>query len=102
MRVVRDTGSLLNQWLDELDAAALDEACACLWSGTYSRKLLISLRVALAEARPTPRGLDDPTLAVPGDPLGATLQTVLREHLLRVRADDLCGPSVAVPAQRRP
>lgn len=99
MRVIKDTGSLLNQWLDGLDAETLEEARACLWTGTYSRKLLLSLRAALSEARPAPRGLDAPDLAVPGDPLSATVQTLLREHLLRVgTVNGLCP----VPGQRRP
>ena len=99
---MRDTGSLLNQWLDGLDAAALDEARACLWSGTYSRKLLLSLRSALAEARPAPRGLDDPQLASPGDPLGALVQTLLREHLLTVHGRGPASVTSPVPVQRRP
>ncbi|NAZ82153.1 hypothetical protein GTR02_10020 [Kineococcus sp. R8] len=57
------------------------EARNCLITGTYSRRLLASLR----HTGPTPlrgAGLDDPRRAQAGDPLGARLQTFLREQFL--------------------
>ena len=69
-------------WYDGLDADLREEARHCLWTGTYSRRLLASLRAAAIAVPRRERGLDDPCRAQPGDPLGANLQTLLRERLV--------------------
>jgi hypothetical protein len=69
------------EWFVNLDESMRAEARDCLIAGTYSRRLLTSLR----RSGPTPvrgAGLDDPRLAQAGDPLGARLQTFLREQFL--------------------
>jgi len=69
------------EWFMNLDEPMRAEARDCLIAGTYSRRLLASLR----HTGPTPArgaGLDDPRLAQAGDPLGARLQTFLREQFL--------------------
>lgn len=72
-------------WYDGLDADLREEARYCLRTGTYSRRLLLSLRGAAIAVPRRERGLDDPRRAQPGDPLGANLQTVLRERLVLPR-----------------
>ncbi|NIZ92972.1 hypothetical protein [Kineococcus rubinsiae] len=67
------------EWFTGLDESMRAEARECLLTGTYSRRLLVSLRQAGLATRPG-AGLDDPRLAQPGDPLGARLQTFLRER----------------------
>jgi len=69
------------EWFMDLDEPMRAEARDCLIAGTYSRRLLLSLR----RSGPTPvpgAGLDDPRLAQAGEPLGARLQTFLREQFL--------------------
>ena len=72
----------LQDWYDGLDADLRAEARHCLCTGTYSRRLLLSLRGAAIAVPRRERGLDDPRKAQPGDPLGANLQTFLREQLV--------------------
>ena len=72
------------EWFVNLDEPMRAEARDCLLAGTYSRRLLTSLRHAGLAGWPG-AGLDDPRLAQPGDPLGARLQTFLRERLLTSR-----------------
>jgi hypothetical protein len=67
-------------WLAGLDEPLRAEAVHCLLSGTYSRILLESLRRSGPRISARERGLDDPGKAQPGDPLGANLQTFLRER----------------------
>jgi hypothetical protein len=68
-------------WLTGLDEPLRAEAMHCLLSGTYSRTLLESLRRNGPTISVRERGLDDPEKAQPGDPLGANLQTFLRDRL---------------------
>ncbi|WP_432563232.1 hypothetical protein [Kineococcus sp. SYSU DK003] len=98
-RVTIDTWTALDQWLAGLDGVGLAEARACLSSGTYSRALLASLRTALSAGAADRRGLDDPHRVVAGEPLGATVQTFLRERLLTAGRPRPAGHRV-VPAQR--
>ncbi|GAA0310811.1 hypothetical protein [Kineococcus aurantiacus] len=77
-----DTGTLLWQWYASLDERGVAEARRCLLSGTCSRALLESLRRVLPPGVASRRGLDDPHATNPGDPLGARLQTLLRQQLL--------------------
>lgn len=51
-------------------------------SGSYSRGLITSLRAAFPLTPEHQHGLDDPRAVQAGDPLGATLQTLLRERFL--------------------
>lgn len=95
----RDTGTLLNRWLDGLGSADAQEALYCLVTGSYSRKLLASLRAVLDPGVAVRHGLDDPHTAAPGDPLSASVQTLLREHLLPGVC--LLDPRPPVPAPRR-
>lgn len=69
-------------WLDGLDGPLRLEARECLLAGAYSRRLLESLRRDGPVISARERGLDDPEKAQPGDPLGANLQTFLRERLV--------------------
>lgn len=101
MKVASDTGTLLNQWWDGLDERLVDEAWCCLLEGTYSRPLLDSLREVLGAGVPVRHGLDDPHTVAAGDPLGATLQTVLRERLLGRNSTPAHDARWLVPAQRR-
>ena len=71
-----------DDWLDGLDLTLRAEARHCLLAGTYSRRLLLSLRATGPQVSRRERGLDDPEKAQPGDPLGANLQTFLRERLM--------------------
>ncbi|WP_380171217.1 hypothetical protein ACFEMC_19825 [Kineococcus sp. DHX-1] len=71
-----------DQWLEGLDDTLRAEALHCLLVGTYSRRLLESLRRDGPTISRRERGLDDPEKAQPGDPLGANLQTFLRERLV--------------------
>jgi hypothetical protein len=71
-----------DDWYEGLDADLRAEAMHCLCTGTYSRRLLASLRAAHLAVPRRERGLDDPGRAQPGDPLGANLQTFLRERLV--------------------
>ncbi len=71
-----------DQWLEGLDDTLRAEALHCLLAGTYSRQLLESLRRDGPAISRRERGLDDPEKAQPGDPLGANLQTFLRERLV--------------------
>lgn len=71
-----------DDWLDGLDLTLRAEAGHCLLAGTYSRRLLLSLRATGPRVSRRERGLDDPEKAQPGDPLGANLQTFLRERLM--------------------
>lgn len=96
----RDTGTLLNRWFDGLEAADNLEAFHCLLTGCYSRKLLTSLRAALPPGEATRHGLDDPHAAAPGDPLSASIQTLLRDHLLTDGACLLDPPPLVPPARR--
>lgn len=94
--MVSTTGELLHEWFSALDDRGLAEARACLLRGTYSRSLLLSLRAALAAGAGHRRGLDDPHVAQRGEPLGANLQTFLRDRFLTHHGPRL----VRVPAQR--
>ena len=69
-------------WFRSLDEDMRAEARLCLLSGSYSRRLLLSLRAGGPPVSPREHGLDDPQRAQPGDPLGANLQTFLRERLV--------------------
>lgn len=80
--MVSTTGELLHEWFTALDDRGRDEARSCLLRGTYSRALLHSLRPVLAAGAGHRRGLDDPHVAQRGEPLGANLQTFLRDRLL--------------------
>lgn len=88
--IVADTGEVHtvhviashDEWLDGLDDALRAEALHCLMTGTYSRALLASLRRDGPAISRRERGLDDPEKAHAGDPLGANLQTFLRERLV--------------------
>ena len=71
-----------DDWLDGLDLNLRAEAMHCLLAGAYSRRLLASLRDTGPAVSRRERGLDDPEKAQPGDPLGANLQTFLRERLV--------------------
>ncbi|WP_432563893.1 hypothetical protein [Kineococcus sp. SYSU DK003] len=71
-----------DEWLAGLDEPLRQEALQCLLAGTYSRALLASLRDSGPVISRRERGLDDPEKAQPGDPLGANLQTFLRERFL--------------------
>ncbi|NYD22339.1 hypothetical protein [Kineococcus aurantiacus] len=71
-----------DEWLAGLDDSLRAEALHCLLSGTYSRRLLESLRRDGPVISRRERGLDDPEKAHAGDPLGANLQTFLRERLV--------------------
>ena len=82
MSTATDTGTLLNRWLDDLGVAERAEAYGCLLTGSYSRRLLVSLRAALSPGQAVRHGLDDPHAAAAGDPLSATVQTLLRDRLL--------------------
>lgn len=82
MSIATDTGTLLNGWLDDLDVTERAEAYGCLLTGVYSRGLLRSLRSTLSAGNATRHGLDDPHTADAGDPLSATIQTLLRDRLL--------------------
>ncbi len=73
-----------DEWLDGLDAEMRDEAWYCLITGSYSRRLLESLRRDGPVISPRERGLDAPEKAQAGEPLGANLQTFLRERLARL------------------
>lgn len=77
-----DSGELLNGWLAQLDPVDTAEAHACLMTGRYSHRLLVSLRSVLPTDARVRHGLDDPNEAQVGDPLSATIQTALRDHLL--------------------
>ncbi|WP_380159247.1 hypothetical protein [Kineococcus sp. R86509] len=101
MTPTRDTGTVLNDWFEGLDVEDTDEAFFCLRTGAYSRKLLTSLRRVLAPATATRHGLDDPHTAAPGDPLSASVQTFLRQHLLAGETADLCAVQHPLPLQRR-
>jgi streptomycin 6-kinase len=70
------------EWFTTLDAEQRLDAHECLLAGTYSRTLLNSLRVAIPTSPDVHLGLDDPHTAQAGDPLGAGLQTFLREQYL--------------------
>ncbi|MGI4893745.1 MAG: hypothetical protein ACRYF3_01375 [Janthinobacterium lividum] len=91
-----DTGTLLLAWYARLDAPMRAEALSCLLLGVYSRALLRSLRATLDAGEGHRRGLDDPHAAQPGEPLGANLQTFLRDRLLRPPIDT--GVSQLVPS----
>ncbi|WP_432543748.1 hypothetical protein [Kineococcus sp. SYSU DK002] len=92
-----DTATLLWDWFAGLDARGTAEARSCLLSGTYSRALLHSLRRALPSGVDSRRGLDDPHRCAPGDPLGARLQSLLRQHLA-LTPPALLAPAAPVPA----
>jgi len=94
--MVSTTGELLHDWFLGLDDRGREEARSCLLRGSYSRALLLSLRPVLLAGAGHRRGLDDPHVAQCGEPLGATLQTFLRERLL-TRGGSGTG---RVPAQR--
>lgn len=100
MKATLDTGTLLNEWWDGLDVEQVAEAERCLLAGTYSRRLLTSLRVVLGPDVPVRHGLDDPHAVVAGDPLGATLHTVLRDRLLRRSVPEAHDVRWLVPGQR--
>ncbi|MBB2901022.1 hypothetical protein FHR75_001810 [Kineococcus radiotolerans] len=74
-------------WYDGLDDDLREEARLCLHTGTYSRRLLNSLRAAAIPVPRRERGLDDPGKAQAGDPLGANVQTFLRERLVLPRRE---------------
>lgn len=80
METTADTSSLLTAWLAGLNGPDLDEARECLQHGTYSGRLLRSLRGALPSAPAVRHGLDDPHTTQAGDPLGAAVQTTLRSY----------------------
>jgi hypothetical protein len=75
-----------DDWLDGLDLPLRAEARHCLLAGTYSRRLLLSLRATGPRISRRERGLDDPEKAQPGDPLGANLRAPGPSRLTSVGA----------------